>query len=67
MLDIRFVRENPDAVKDAKKNAVRNGVENISFYEQDAGRFMTELAQRGEKMDVLFMDPPRSGSSREFL
>ena len=61
------VELNPDAVKDAKKNAVRNGVENISFYEQDAGRFMTELAQRGEKMDVLFMDPPRSGSSREFL
>ena len=61
------VELNPDAVKDAKKNAVRNGVENISFYEQDAGRFMTELARRGEKVDVLFMDPPRSGSSREFL
>ena len=61
------VELNPDAVRDAKKNALANAIENVSFYEADAGRFMTELAGRGETADVLFMDPPRSGSSKEFL
>lgn len=61
------VELNPDAVKDAVRNAKANGVENISFYQQDAGKFMTQLAARGEKLDVLLMDPPRSGSSMEFL
>ncbi len=61
------VELNPDAVKDAVRNAKANGVNNIAFYEQDAGKFMTQLAARGEKLDVLFMDPPRSGSSLEFL
>ncbi len=61
------VELNPDAVKDAVRNAKANGVTNIVFYEQDAGKFMTQLAARGEKLDVLFMDPPRSGSSLEFL
>lgn len=54
-------------VRDAKRNALNNGIENVTFHEQDAGRFMTELARQGGSIDVLFMDPPRSGSSREFL
>ena len=61
------VELNPDAVRDAKRNALNNGIENVTFHEQDAGRFMTELARQGGSIDVLFMDPPRSGSSREFL
>ncbi len=61
------VELNPDAVKDAVRNAKANGAENIVFYEKDAGKFMTQLAQAGQKLDVLFMDPPRSGSSQEFL
>ena len=61
------VELNPDAVKDAVRNAKANGVDNIVFYQQDAGKFMTQLAARGEKLDVLLMDPPRSGSSMEFL
>lgn len=61
------VELNPDAVKDAVRNAKANGVANIVFYQQDAGKFMTQLAARGEKLDVLLMDPPRSGSSMEFL
>ena len=28
---------------------------------------MEELAQSGEKVDVVFMDPPRTGSSQQFL
>ena len=61
------VELNKDAVKDAKINAKMNGTENIRFYQGDAGKFMVEMAARGEKADVVFMDPPRSGSSEEFL
>jgi 23S rRNA (uracil1939-C5)-methyltransferase len=61
------VELNPEAVKDAQKNARANEVKNIEFYQNDAGKFMKNMAAQGEQLDVLFMDPPRSGSSREFL
>ena len=58
---------NPDAVKDAKINAKMNGIRNAVFIQKDAGRFMAELAANGESADVVFMDPPRSGSDERFL
>lgn len=62
------VELNGDAVNDARINAKRNGVGNIQFYKNDAGKFMVDMAANTrEKIDVLFMDPPRSGSSEEFL
>lgn len=61
------VELNADAVRDAVDNAKRNGVKNISFYKNDAGKFLVEMAEQQAKADVLFMDPPRSGSSEEFL
>ena len=61
------VELNPDAVKDAISNAKRNGSENARFYCADAGDFMQELAENGERFDVVFMDPPRSGSSKKFI
>ena len=57
----------PDAVRDAKINAMLNQAENVTVYEADAGEFMMRLAEDGESADVLFMDPPRSGASEEFL
>lgn len=61
------VELNRDAVHDAIANCKRNGVRNARFYCADAGDFMTAMAQDGEKADVLFMDPPRAGSSPAFL
>lgn len=61
------VELNLDAVRDAKINAKRNGIENISFYHNDAGVFITELAEQHKKIDVVFMDPPRAGSDEAFL
>ncbi len=61
------VELNPDAVRDARNNAKRNQVNNIEFYQNDAGRFLVNLAEQGGKADVILMDPPRSGSSEEFL
>ena len=61
------VELNSDAVKDAKKNAKLNQITNTSFYNADAGEFMVALADAGEKIDVVFMDPPRAGSDKNFL
>lgn len=56
-----------EAVRDAIGNAKRNGIRNIRFYQNDAGEFMRQLSESGERIDVVFMDPPRSGSSEQFL
>lgn len=61
------VELNPDAVRDAVKNAKHNQMKNIRFYQEDAGRFMEKMATLGEKADVVFMDPPRSGSTEQFM
>ena len=61
------VELNRDAVKDAVINAKKNQIKNIQFYQKDAGDFMVQLAAQEEQMDVVFMDPPRSGSDEKFL
>ncbi|MDO4279768.1 MAG: 23S rRNA (uracil(1939)-C(5))-methyltransferase RlmD [Lachnoclostridium edouardi] len=61
------VELNPDAVKDAVNNGKCNKADNIRFYCNDAGKFMVQMAEQGEKADVVFMDPPRSGSTQVFI
>ena len=58
---------NAEAVRDANANAKRNHMDNIRFVQGDAGMFMEGMADREEKVDVVFMDPPRSGSDEAFL
>ena len=58
---------NRDAVKDAKANAKRNNLNNIHFVAADATEYLTSMAQEGAKADVVVMDPPRSGSTEEFI
>ncbi len=55
------------AIKDAHMNAQHNGIENAEFETGDAGAFMVRQAKAGRQLDVLLMDPPRAGASREFL
>ncbi len=60
------------AIADARLNARHNGVENAEFVAADAGAFMRELAASREGIAenedlVLLMDPPRAGSTPEFL
>lgn len=61
------VELNKDAVRDAVTNAKRNQIRNADFYLNDAGRFLTQMAEAGEKVDAVFLDPPRSGSTEAFL
>lgn len=61
------VELNQDAVRDAVSNAKLNQTENIRFYCNDAGKFLVNMAAKGEKADIVIMDPPRSGSTEEFM
>ena len=49
----------PEAIENAKRNALRNGMENTEFFCADAGQAAQRLAKRG--IDVLVVDPPRKG------
>ena len=63
------VELNETACLDAKKNAKKNGCRNVRFIAADAGEYMVGLAgdKTAVKPEVVFMDPPRSGSDNKFL
>ena len=61
------VEVNDSAVNDARFNAELNGIKNAKYICADAGEFMVETAQKGEKIDVVITDPPRSGCSKKFI
>lgn len=57
------------SVRDARKNAQHNGIEGAEFVAADAAELLKGMASEGSVSGrvVLFMDPPRTGSSPEFL
>lgn len=57
------VERNPAAVQDAIANARRNGLGNARFFCADATQWMTRAAGRSLHPDVVFLDPPRAGST----
>ena len=63
------VELNAAAVRDATLNARENRISNIRFVKEDAGVFMQRLAveNRAGAIDVVIMDPPRSGATMTFL
>ena len=61
------VERNKSAVRCAWENAKENGIQNVQFLCDDATDFIRKMAARGERVDVVFMDPPRAGSTPEFL
>ena len=61
------VELNKDAIKDANKNMRNNKIANIEFICDDASNFMNRLAKQKFKVDVVVMDPPRTGSDIKFL
>ena len=60
------VELNKNAVKDAVDNARRNDIGNIEFVCADATKYMQGL-DGDTSIDILIMDPPRSGSTNEFI
>ena len=57
----------PEAVADARENALRNNVANARYLCADAGQAAAQLAQEGVRPDVVVVDPPRKGLSGEVI
>ena len=51
----------PAAVENARRNAERNAIQNAEFLCADAAEAARILFERGEKPDVIVIDPPRKG------
>lgn len=58
------VEENSEAVKLARETAEFNKVKNLEIYNQDATEFFTKEKRN---FDVIIMDPPRKGCTKESL
>lgn len=57
----------PEAVEDAKFNAAQNGIENARFICADAAEAAKTLTKENVKADVIIVDPPRKGCSKELI
>ena len=57
----------PQAVEDARDNALRNGIENAEFFCGDAGQAALELEHQGVRPDVVVVDPPRKGLNADTI
>ena len=57
----------PPAIRDAKENAERNGIENVEFFCGDASDIAAKLEKDGLRPDVITVDPPRKGLAPEVI
>ncbi|MBD5129293.1 MAG: 23S rRNA (uracil(1939)-C(5))-methyltransferase RlmD [Ruminococcaceae bacterium] len=57
----------PEAVDNAKRNALNSGFANAEFICADASKAAEELAEKGLAPDVIVLDPPRKGCGGETL
>lgn len=58
----------PEAIDDARKNAIRNGIDNVTFEVGAAEEVVPRLYQeQGITADVIVVDPPRKGCDQALL
>jgi 23S rRNA (uracil-5-)-methyltransferase RumA len=55
------------AIADAQENAKRNGIENVSFYASDVGKFLLEYPEYKGQIGTIVLDPPRGGIAPKTL
>lgn len=61
------VENNPSALADAREMKSINKISSVNFIEEDATKFMIKAEKSGQKIDKIILDPPRSGTSEEFI
>ncbi|WP_415640018.1 23S rRNA (uracil(1939)-C(5))-methyltransferase RlmD [Paenibacillus sediminis] len=65
--EVRGIESIPEAVEDAKENAVRNNRNNVTFYTGQAEELLPRWVKQGYTPDVIIADPPRTGLDNRFL
>ena len=56
-----------DAIKDAKRNAKINNMDNVEFYVGKAEEVVPKMYQEGKRANVVVVDPPRKGCDEKVL
>lgn len=51
----------PEAVEDAKENAILNGIEKVKFYCGEVEKIIGRITEEEGTPDVIITDPPRAG------
>ena len=57
----------PEAIENAKANALRNGITNARFICGDAAKAAATLRGEGTAPNVIIVDPPRKGLTSELI
>lgn len=57
----------PQAVENARENAVLNQIDNAVYHCGSAEKIVPKLVKEGEKADVVILDPPRKGCDEKLL
>ena len=56
-----------DAIKDAKRNAKINNMDNVEFYVGKAEEVVPKMYEEGKRANVVVVDPPRKGCDEKVL
>jgi 23S rRNA (uracil-5-)-methyltransferase RumA len=66
-LEVRGIETIAEAVDDARANALLNQITNASFYVGRAETLLPEWVRAGITVDVIIVDPPRTGCDVQLL
>lgn len=58
---------NREAVREAITNCNNNQIKNLRVYNADASDLLNSISENDEKIDVVFMEPTRAGSTDQFM
>jgi len=61
------IEQNPAAIRDARRNAAANEINDIEFISGDFEKVLTQLAPPLRAIDLLVVDPPRKGLTPAIL
>ena len=56
-----------EAIKDAKRNAALNKLDNVEFYVGKAEEVVPKMYKQGKRANVVVVDPPRKGCNEKVL
>lgn len=65
--EVRGIEIIPEAVADAKQNAIQSGIKNAQFFVGKVEELLPKWVKEGFQPDVVIVDPPRTGCDEQLL
>ena len=57
----------PEAIENAQRNAQMNGIDNVTFFAADVGKFLNQYPEYKGNISTIILDPPRAGIAPKSL